>query len=92
MGQRSDIAPKIQFLANRIRCSNCNADSTEAIFVVDDEIRFRSSIIRPSFRQPAFIRGKHLRINRTQRLENTEVLVRLCLRCGAARKTGIPNI
>jgi hypothetical protein len=93
MGQRSEIAPKIQLLANRLRCPNCNADSTEAIFVVADEIKFRRSFERPGFRQPpAFVSGKHLRINRTQELENTEILVRVCLRCGTSRKTSIPNI
>jgi len=92
MGRKSEIAHKIQFIANRIRCANCNADGSESVFMVTDELKFRSSVLRPSMRYPAFIRGKHLRINRIQRLENNEVLTRVCLRCGTARKTGIPNI
>ena len=90
--RRSEVAEKIQFLANRVRCSNCNADSGEAIFMVSDELKFRRSFLRAAFRAPMFIQGKHMRINRIQMLENNEVLIRLCLHCGTTRKTGIPNI
>jgi len=92
MGRKSDISAKIQFLSNRVRCSSCNADSTEALFVITEELKFRRSVFKPTSHPPMFIRGKHMRLNRTQELENTEFLTRVCLRCGTARKTGIPNI
>jgi len=95
MGRKSEISTKIQLLANRVRCSHCNADSSEALFILDDGLRFRNSFEIPPHRSsnpPIFRNKKRMRLNRVQRIENTEILVRICLRCGTSRKTGIPNI
>ena len=94
MGPKSEITTKIQLLSNRIRCSRCNAGAADAIFMVTTELKFRSSIAKPSS-DPMCIRGtglaRHMRINRVQDLEDTEILTRVCLRCGTSRRTSIPN-
>jgi hypothetical protein len=95
MEWRSEISTKIQLLANRVRCSHCNADSSEALFILDDAVRFRRSISVPphnSRNPPVFRTRKHLKVNRVLQTENAEVLVRICLRCGTSRTTSIPNI
>lgn len=94
MRARNDLAHKVQVLSNRIRCSNCNADGTEALFIVSDELRFRSSAIRAKQNLPMFRvgwRNPKLRINKTQKLESNEVLTRVCLVCGQSRRTSIPH-
>jgi hypothetical protein len=94
MRARNSLSHKVQLLSNRVRCSNCNADSTEALFMVTDELRFRSSVIRAKQNAPMFMAGWHnpkLRLNKTQRLESNEVLTRVCLRCGQSRRTSIPH-
>jgi len=92
MGRKSEIAQKIQLLANRIRCSTCNATSEEALFIIEEDIKFRSSSIRPKLNKPMFKSPqKKLRMNRTQILFPAKNLVRICVRCGGTRKTGIPN-
>jgi hypothetical protein len=93
MSRKSEIAPKIQILSNRIRCAVCNADSDEAIFIIDEDLRFRSTVFRPTLSTPTFIRGNpmKMRINRAQSLVGGKNLMRICLRCGHSRKTSIPN-
>jgi hypothetical protein len=93
MTRKSEIAPKIQILANRIRCAICNASSDEAVFLIDEDLRFRSSVFRPKISSPVFFRGRpmKMRINRTQTLESGKSLMRVCLRCGQSRKTSVPN-
>ena len=84
--------PRLQLIANRVRCAKCNADADDCIFIVTDEVRFRSSVLRPKDREAAFKRGGRLRLNKTQGLEPSNVLNRICLQCGSIRKTTIPNI
>jgi hypothetical protein len=94
MTRKSEFASKIQILANRIRCSLCNADSSECLFVVSDEIRFRYSFPKAKLSEPVFINKntQTLRINKTQRVDTNQALTRICLRCRTARKTTVPNI
>jgi hypothetical protein len=93
MSRKSNIAPKIQLIANRVRCHNCHADGSEAVFLMSDEVIFRSSALRPSTSCPVFIRGnpKKMRINRCQMIVTRNVLLRVCLVCGSTRRTGIPE-
>ncbi len=93
MTRKSEYSSKIQLLANRIRCSICNADSSECIFIISNDIRFRYSFTKATLPEPAYIRGNppKMRINKTQTIGTNEFLTRLCLRCGTARKTSIPN-
>jgi hypothetical protein len=93
MTRKSEFSAKIQLTANRLRCSVCNADSSECVFVVSDEIRFRYSFTKATLKEPVFYQGnpRKLRINKTQRIDTNTALTRLCLRCGTARKTTIPE-
>jgi hypothetical protein len=94
MTRKSEHAPKIKILSNRVRCSFCNADSSECLFIVSDEIRFRYSFTKATLPNP-FYKNKDaqtLRINKTQRVDLNKALTRVCLKCGTARKTSIPNI
>ncbi len=99
MEWKNEIATKIKLLANRVRCSNCNANSSEALFIIDDGVSLHSLIRVPpchSRNPPMFRSRKHLKINRVQQVKNIDVLVRICLRCGTSRRIGmisnIPNI
>lgn len=94
MSRKSEIAPKIQVLANRLRCSTCNADSDDAVFLIDEDLRFRSTVFRPRIPTPVFIRGnpRKMRLNKAQTLDTGKTLMRICLRCGHSRKTSVPNI
>ena len=93
MSRKSQITPKIQILANRLRCAICNADSNDAVFIIDEELRFRSTVFRTRLLAPVFLRGNpmKMRINRSQSLDSGKNLMRICLVCGHSRKTSIPN-
>lgn len=94
--KQCNLHHKIQFISNRVRCSNCNSNSDDAIFVAGEDLRFRSSFIRPNRPKPIFIRIaghiKKMGINRTQNLESVDVLTRVCLWCGNSRNVSVPNI
>jgi len=88
---QSDISRRIKLCANRIRCSDCNAASTDALFISKKEVVFRSSV----FRTPGFpmIKVKdRLRLNSMKTIDTGMVLTRLCMRCGSTREVRIPNI
>ena len=84
----------IQLKANRIRCSVCNADSSECVFFISNEIRFRYSFNKPTVNEPIFYKenSKKIRLNKTQRIDTNSILNRVCLRCGTIRKGSVPNI
>lgn len=88
----NEITKKIQLIANRVRCPVCNSDADDSAYILTDEVRFRSSFIRPKKNPPMFKRAGKLRINKTQRLDGCEVLTRICLLCGTARQIVLPNI
>lgn len=88
----NEVTKKIQLIANRIRCPICHSGANYSAYMLTDEVRFRSSFIRPKISQPMFKRAGKLRLNKTQTLDGCEVLTRICLRCGAARQIVIPNI
>lgn len=95
MMQRNDlVANKIRLLANRIRCSRCHADSSVAVFVIGENVRWKIPIIRHSYR-PAF-RGRsgisgRMVLQKIYQLISAEGLTRVCTRCGKSRNTGISN-
>ena len=84
------ISHKIRLIANRVRCSRCHADSSTAVFVINENLKFKTSIdIREDYK-PVF-RKSGMTINKFYELISTEGLSRICTRCGKSRKTGIPN-
>jgi len=87
---RNEITTKVQFIENRIRCSKCGCN--DAIYIISDDIRFRASVLRPSHKCPIFKIGLKMRkivINKNQELETRDSLIRVCVQCGASRKTGL---
>jgi hypothetical protein len=93
MTLKGKYTPRIQLLANRVRCSLCNTDSSECVFLISDELQCRYSFRRAKLQEPFFFKGnpERLRINKVQRLESKKMLTRICLRCGTIRKASIPN-
>lgn len=92
--QRNDwISHKIRLLANRVRCSRCHADSSVAVFVINENTRFKIPLYIKDDYLPIFKRGKYgkMIINKFYEMISTEALTRICTRCGKSRKTGIPN-
>ena len=95
MTRKIEFSTKIQLLANRVRCSVCNADSSECVFAVSGEIRFRKSYTRATLNEPVYevknnkTGSVSLRINKTQNIDMNQVLTKICLKCGNVRKTSI---
>ena len=96
MTQRNNwISHRIRLMANRVRCSRCYKDSSEAVFVVGENVRSKMPIevkedYFPIFRGRRGGRGSMV-INKFYSLASTDSLTRVCTRCGKSRKTGIPN-
>ena len=88
---KNSIISKIKLQAHRLRCSQCFAIDTDFLFVVERGMKYRVSFERPKINKPVFThpQEKTLRMNKTQSLEETEVLVRICLLCGDTRKTSL---
>lgn len=89
---RSEISNKVLFIANRVRCSKCGCN--DAVYIVSDDIRFKASLQRPSNKCPIFkigLKTKKIIINKDQELVPSEALVRVCIRCGTSRKTGLSD-
>jgi len=92
MMQRNNwIAHKIRLLANRVRCSRCYSDSSMAVFVIGENVRFKIPIDLKEDYKPIFKKSGSMTINKFYELTSTESLSRVCTRCGKLRKTGIPN-
>ena len=83
---------KAQILSNRTRCPDCNAGSELFVFIVTDDIRFKS-VNRGGLAIPIYIRIGHYRnvmgINKAQTVESCKTLIRVCANCGHVRKMGI---
>jgi hypothetical protein len=85
------LSHKIRLLANRVRCSRCHADSSMAVFVIRENVKFKIPIdIKDDYR-PIFSKSGRMTINKFYELISAEGLTRVCTRCGKSRKTGIPN-
>jgi hypothetical protein len=41
MDPKNNLSTKIKILANRLRCPVCNADSDEAVFIIEEESSFK---------------------------------------------------
>jgi ribosomal protein S27AE len=85
------LSHKIRFLANRVRCSRCNADSSSAVFVIGENIKFKIPIEIKDDYSPIFKKSGRMTINKYYQLISIEGLSRICTRCGKSRKTSIPN-
>lgn len=88
----SSIAYKIRILANRLRCSRCNSDSSSALFVVGDDIKHSIHIGNIEEYRAVFKPiSRKLIINKLFRLLPCSSLVRVCTVCGKSRKSRIPD-
>jgi hypothetical protein len=94
MTKRNDwISHKIRLLANRLRCSECNSDSSKAVFIIGENLKFKLPV-KSDTNYTVVYRGNHFRkmvLNKFYILLSTESLVRVCTHCGNSRKTGISN-
>ena len=106
MQKNNWISHRIRLMANRVRCSECNADSSEAFFVIGESVKFKipigmlidgRSLPRHISKEDYFPifreQNKHgkMAINKLYSLVSAESLTRICVRCGKSRRTGIPN-
>lgn len=85
------LSHKIRLLANRVRCSNCHADSSMAVFVIRENLKFKIPIDIKDDYKPIFRKSGKMTINKFYELISSEGLTRICTRCGKSRKTGIQN-
>jgi hypothetical protein len=94
MSNQKQIIRKIRILDNRIRCAKCNSDSSHAVFVVSDNIKFVTSLTSKE-RIPIIIKDgttrRKMTLNKSQDLVSVECLIRICSCCGTSRKTSIPH-
>ena len=84
------VSHKIRLLANRVRCSICNSDSSTAVFVISENLKFKTSIEIKGDHRPIF-RKSGMTIDKFYELVSADGLSRVCTRCGKSRKTGIAN-
>ena len=91
MTKNNWISHKIRFIANRVRCSECYADSSEAIFIIGENLKFKIPIGFNENYFPIFKKSRKMIIHKFYELVPTESLTRVCTRCGKSRKTGISN-
>jgi ribosomal protein S27AE len=84
------ISNKIRLLANRVRCSRCYADSSMAVFLIRENIKFKIPINIKEDYKPIFSKSRKMTIRKFYDLESADGLTRICTRCGKSRKTGIP--
>jgi len=95
MVRQSDLTHKIQIASNRLRCPDCNSDGAHFVYLLADDIRFRSFIGKVNIDSPIYIRKGKFRtvmgLNKGQVIVPGRVLIRACTQCGNTRKVGIPN-
>lgn len=93
----NSLTSKIKILSNRLRCSKCHSDSSDAVFIVNDSIKFRIPIsVKTKF--PKLNNNYHLTrignkmsINKFYDIFYSHSLTRICTKCGNSRKSVIPN-
>jgi hypothetical protein len=91
MTRNNWLSHRIRLLSNRVRCSKCHADSSEAVFVVGETIKFKIPIeIKEDYRANFKNRHGKMSIDKFYEIVSANSLTRVCTRCGQSRKTVIP--
>jgi len=90
------LSHRIRLLSNRVRCSKCHADSSEAVFVVGETIKFTIPIeqmarMKEDYSANFKNRMGKMSINKFYEIVSVNSLTRVCTRCGQSRKTVIPR-
>lgn len=92
MTRNNWLSHRIRLLSNRIRCSKCHADSSEAVFVVGETIKFTIPIgMKEDYSANFKNRMGKMSINKFYEIVSANSLTRVCTRCGQSRKTVIPH-
>jgi hypothetical protein len=91
MAINNSLSKRIRLMANRVRCSKCNADSSKAVFVVGELIRIKFPIdIKEDYSVNFRNKFGKMNINKFCELISVSGLTRVCTICGRSRKTIIP--
>ncbi len=86
------LSHKIRLQSNRVRCSKCHADSSEAVFIISETVKFKIPVdIKEEYTPNFKCRGGKMCINKYYDLVSAQSLTRVCTRCGNSRKTVIPS-
>lgn len=86
------LSHRIRLLSNRVRCSKCHADSSEAVFIVGETIKFKIPIeIKEDYSINFQNRFGKMSIDKFYEITSANSLTRVCTRCGKFRKTVIPQ-
>ena len=92
MTKNNWLSHRIRLLSNRVRCSKCHADSSEAVFVVGETIKFKiPTDIKEDYSPNFKNRLGKMSINKFYEIVSVNSLTRVCTRCGQSRKTVIPH-